>query len=452
MISNEKILIIDDEIDICQQLSGLLNDRGFSSKYFTSSEQGIDAFKQSSFSLVILDIWLNNSKFDGFQALEKIKEINETVPIIMISGHGNIETAVNSIKKGAYDFIEKPLDGDILIFKVTKALENYYLKNKINNSVKYKDYNYIAKSSSSKYVLSALKKITKTDSSVFLFGPHGSGKEFLARKIHFDSNRKNRNFKVMDFSNSGNLNIENQLFGNEQDKNQKVIGILDDVNGGTLLLKNVDKMSAKIQGKFLRILEEKKFYRIGGLASKNINLRFLASSTLSINELRKKVLRDDLLKKINFFEINIPNLGQRGEDLDDLVKEFIRETIISYRMDIKKVSIDIVPFFSDLSSLTNVSQLKKFIEWSIFMFSQDNAKQITKESVVNLLKGFLKNYNTSENENFFNFNLKDARETFEKKYLSYNLNKFDNNISKMSENIGMERTALYRKLKLLDIK
>ncbi len=452
MRDNEKILIIDDEIDICQQLSGLLNDRGFSSKYFTSTEEGIDAFKQYSFCLVILDIWLNNSKFDGFQALEKIKELNETVPVIMISGHGNIETAVNSIKKGAYDFIEKPLDGDILIFKVTKALENYYLKNKINNIVKYKDHNYIAKSDSAKHVLSALKKITNTDSSLFLFGSHGSGKEFLARKIHFESNRKNRNFRVMDFSNSENFNLENQLFGNEEKNNQKPIGILDEVNGGTLLLKNIDKMSSKIQGKFLRILEDKKFYRIGGLASKKINLRFLGSSTLSINELRRKVLREDLLNKINFFEINIPNLNQRGEDLNDLVTEFIKETLLFYKMNIEIISFDIVPFFSNLSCITNAAQLKKFIEWSIFMFSQDNTKQITKESVVNLLKGFLKNYNNNENDSFLNFNLKDARETFEKKYLSYNLNKFNNNISKMSESIGMERTALYRNLKSLDIK
>tara|TARA_B100000287_G_C20667334_1_gene792135 strand:+ start:6 stop:1118 length:1113 start_codon:yes stop_codon:yes gene_type:complete len=370
----------------------------------------------------------------------------------MISGHGNIETAVNSIKKGAYDFIEKPLDGDILIFKVTKALENYYLKNKINNIVKYKDHNYIAKSDSAKHVLSALKKITNTDSSVFLFGSHGSGKEFLARKIHFESNRKNRNFRVMDFSNSENFNLENQLFGNEEKNNQKAIGILDEVNGGTLLLKNIDKMSSKIQGKFLRILEDKKFYRIGGLASKKINLRFLGSSTLSINELRRKVLREDLLNKINFFEINIPNLNQRGEDLNDLVTEFIKETLLFYKMNIEIISFDIVPFFSNLSCITNAAQLKKFIEWSIFMFSQDNTKQITKESVVNLLKGFLKNYNNNENDSFLNFNLKDARETFEKKYLSYNLNKFNNNISKMSESIGMERTALYRKLKSLDIK
>ena len=172
------ILIIDDEVDICEQISGLLNDKGYETKSILSSEDGINAFKKKKYSLVILDIWLNNSKLDGFQTLEKIREINNNVPIIMISGHGNIETAVNSIKKGAYDFIEKPFDGDLLIFKVKKALENYDLKSRINKIYKNKNFNYIAKSDLSKKTLASLKKIIKTESSVFLNGQKGSGREF----------------------------------------------------------------------------------------------------------------------------------------------------------------------------------------------------------------------------------------------------------------------------------
>ena len=175
------ILIIDDEVDICEQISGLLNDKGYETKSIVSSEDGINAFKKKKYSLVILDIWLNNSKLDGFQTLEKIREINNNVPIIMISGHGNIETAVNSIKKGAYDFIEKPFDGDLLIFKVKKALENYDLKSRINKIYKNKNFNYIAKSDLSKKTLASLKKIIKTESSVFLNGQKGSGREFLAK-------------------------------------------------------------------------------------------------------------------------------------------------------------------------------------------------------------------------------------------------------------------------------
>ena len=282
-----KILIIDDEVDICEQLSGLLNDRGFSVKFCISSEDGIKELKKNSYSLVILDIWLNNSKFDGFQTLEKIKELNESVPIIMISGHGNIETAVNSIKKGAYDFIEKPFDGDLLIFKVSKALENFDLKNKVNNLHQFKNNNYVANSEASKKVLNSLNKISKTDSSILLSGLNGSGREFLARKIHFESNRNNKRFKVIDFSELDRVKTENKLFGSEEKGMIKYVGILEEVNGGTLFIKNIDKMNSKIQGKFLRVLEEKKYYRIGSVSPNNINLRIISSSNMLLNDLKK---------------------------------------------------------------------------------------------------------------------------------------------------------------------
>ena len=205
----------------------------------------------------------------------------------MISGHGNIETAVNSIKKGAYDFIEKPLDGDLLIFKVSKALENYDLKNKVNNLYQSKNNNYVANSEASKKVLNSLNKISKTDSSILLSGLNGSGREFLARKIHFESNRNNKRLKVIDFSELDRVKTENKLFGSEEKGIIKSIGILEEVNGGTLFIKNIDKMNSKIQGKFLRVLEEKKYYRIGSLSPNNINFRIISSSKMLLNDLKK---------------------------------------------------------------------------------------------------------------------------------------------------------------------
>ncbi len=451
----EKILIIDDEVDICDQLSGLLNDRGFSTKYYTSAEEGIREFKKNSYSLVILDIWLNNSKFDGFQALEEIKELNETVPIIMISGHGNIETAVNSIKKGAYDFIEKPLDGDLLVFKVSKALEIYDLKNKVNNFYQSKNNNYVANSEASKKVLSCLNKISKTDSSILLSGLNGSGREFLARKIHYESNRSNKRLKVIDFSDLDSVKIENELFGSEEKGIIKSVGILEEVNGGTLFIKDIDKMDPKVQGKFLRVLEEKKYYRIGSLSPNNINFRIISSSKMLLNELKKyRIFRSDLLKKINFFEIMVPSIKQRTEDINDLVKEFLSSSLVFHKMNIENVSNDVILFFSELVCVNNIAQLKKFIEWSVFMLSEIKNEKITKEKVINLLNGFLNEDNKTEKKNNFeylDYNIKQARESFEKNYLAYNLKKYNNNISQVSEKIGMERTALYRKLKLLKI-
>ncbi len=450
-----KILIIDDEIDICDQLSGLLNDRGFNVKYCISSESGIKEFKRNTYSLVILDIWLNNSKLDGFQTLEEIKELNEAVPIIMISGHGNIETAVNSIKKGAYDFIEKPLDGDLLIFKVSKALENYELKNKINNLYKSKNDNYIANSEASKKVLNSLKKISKTDSSILLSGLKGSGREFLARKIHIESNRSNRRLKTIDFSDLDRTKIENKLFGSEEKGIIKSIGIFEEVNGGTLFIKNIDKMDSKIQGKFLRVLEEKKYYRIGSLSPNNINFRIISSSKMLLNDLRKCVVfRSDLLNKINFYEIMVPSIKQRTEDIKDLVKEFLVKALRFHKLNVENVSNDAILFFSELVCVNNIAQLKKFIEWSVFMLSETENNKITKEKVINLLNGFLNGNSKREkidNLEYLDIEIKQARESFEKNYLTYNLKKYNNNISKVSQKIGMERTALYRKLKLLKI-
>jgi len=455
MNTNGKILIIDDEVDICDQLSGLLNDRGFKAKYCISSEQGINEFKKDAYSLVILDIWLNDSKFDGFQTLEQIKELNETVPIIMISGHGNIETAVNSIKKGAYDFIEKPFDGDLLIFKVTKALENYDLKTRVNNLYPSKNQNYIANSEASKKVLNSLNKISKTDSSILLSGLKGSGREFLARKIHFESNRKNKRIKVIDFYDLDKIKSENELFGSEEKGIITSLGIFEEVNGGTLFVKNIDKMSSKIQGKFLRVLEEKKYYRLGSLSPNNVDFRLISSSRILLNDLKKhEKIRNDLLKKINFFEITVPSIKQRTEDIYDLVKEFLLVSLDFHKMDIENVSNDAILFFSELVCVNSIAQLKKFIEWSVFMLSEVKNEIITKERVISLLSGFLNEdgkMDKNQNFEFLDFNLKQARESFEKNYLSYNLKKYNNNISKLSQKIGMERTALYRKLKLLKI-
>ena len=250
MNTRNEILIIDDEIDICKQISGLLNDKGFSSKYKFTAEDGLETFRKNEYSLVLLDIWLNNSKFDGFQTLEKIKYVNENIPVIMISGHGNIETAVNSIKKGAYDFIEKPFDSDLLIFKVKKAIENYELRKQLTNLNHNENSKFISNSIASKNVTNLLKKITKTESSVLFSGQNGSGREFLCKKIHSESNRRNRNLGTFDFKNVSDKDVEISLFGKEQNQIIEIAGIFEEVHEGSLFLRNIDLMSKKIQGKF----------------------------------------------------------------------------------------------------------------------------------------------------------------------------------------------------------
>ncbi len=451
---NNEILIIDDEVDICKQISGLLNDKGFSTKFKFTAEDALETFRKNEYSLVLLDIWLNNSKFDGFQTLEKIKNINIDIPVIMISGHGNIETAVNSIKKGAYDFIEKPFDSDLLIFKVKKALENYELKKKLINLNPNEDSRFVSNSIASKNVINSLKKIIKTDSSVLFSGQSGSGREFLSRKIHNESNRKNRNLRVFHFNNIIDKDIEISLFGKEQNQIIELTGIFEEVDGGSIILRDIECIPKKVQGKLLRILEEKKFYRIGGLSPISVNFRIIATSKHSLEKLKKKnILRNDLLKKINFFEIAVPSLINRTEDINDLVRIFLDEASSNFSLERKNISNEVIDFFSELECFNNILQLKKFIEWSLFMLCDNNEKLITKENLSNLIKSFLGDKKEfSNNDLIMNLKLKEARDDFEKNYLIFNLEKYNNNISKMSENIGMERTALYRKLKLMKIK
>ena len=444
---DSKILIIDDEPDICNQLCGLLNDIGYSCDKAYTSEKGLEIFKQKSFSLILLDIWLNNSKFDGFQALEKLQTIDQNIPVIMISGHGNIETAVNSIKKGAYDFIEKPFDSELLIFKIKKAIENYILRKKIEKfSRKDLDSEIVAISKSSKLLENKIREVSKTDSNIILIGDDGSGKEFVASKIHDYSHRSKKHFKSIDCKMDKNK-FEEQLFGSENNQVIKELGLLDEVNNGTVYFKNITMLSDKLQGKILRILDEKKYYRIGALNPNNLDIRVIASSKSNLIH----SLRRELLKKLNFATIEIPSLSNRKNDVESLIEIFATEIFIEKGLKIKKFSSEVISYLIDLDYFENIFQLKKFVEWIIVMLNNFDSEEIKLNDVIGLGTNLIDKRNFILDDSM-NMDIKKARENFEKKYLLFNLEKFKYNVSKMAEEIGMERTAIYRKLKLLNIK
>ena len=449
-----KILIIDDEIDICKQLSGLLNDLGYNSSYSNTAEEGIELFRTKNFSLVLLDILLNNSKFDGFQTLEKIKNINQDIPVIMISGHGNIETAVNSIKQGAYDFVEKPFDGDIIVFKIKKALETLFLKRKLSNFQKLKsNLDLVKKSQPSKELNDFINLNAKNDNNILLKGDAGSGKEFVASIIHNRSYRANKNFKIIN-CNKRKEDFENEFFGKEENKIIEIPGLLEEVNYGTLYLKNIDLMSTSTQGKLLRILEERKYYRIGSFSPISLNLRIIASSHKNYDDLNK-IIRKELLKQLNFTQINIPTLEDRIDDFDDLLKIFIKQSSEKRNIKNQQFSNDLIENLKEVGTFSNFSQLEKFIDWLVIMFEKRNVDIISKEIFEKLI---IKICNLNQNifdtdvDQLFNLTIKDARDIFEKKFLIYNLKKFKYNVSLLSSKIGMERTALYRKIKSMNIK
>ena len=449
-----EILIIDDEIDICKQLSGLLNDLGYNSSYSNTAEEGIELFRAKNFSLVLLDILLNNSKFDGFQTLEKIKNINQDIPVIMISGHGNIETAVNSIKQGAYDFVEKPFDGDIIVFKIKKALENLFLKRKLSNFQKLKsNLNLVKTSKSSKELNNFINLNAKNENNILLKGDAGSGKQFIASIIHNKSYRANKNFKIID-CNKKKEDFENEFFGKEENKIIEIPGLLEEVNYGTLYLKSIDLMSSSTQGKLLRILEERKYYRIGSFSPISLSLRIFASSHKNSDHLNG-IIRKDLLKQLNFTQINVPNLEDRIEDFDDLLKIFIKQSSEKRNLKTQNLSNDLIKNLKEANIFSNFSQLEKFIDWLVVMFEKKDVEIISKEIFDKLIT---KTLNLSQNlyekndDKLFNLKIKDARDSFEKKFLIYNLKKFKYNVSLLSSKIGMERTALYRKIKSMNIK
>lgn len=449
-----EILIIDDEIDICKQLSGLLNDLGYNSSYSNTAEEGIELFRTQNFSLVLLDILLGNSKFDGFQTLEKIKNINQDIPVIMISGHGNIETAVNSIKQGAYDFVEKPFDGDIIVFKIKKALETLFLKRKLSNFQKLKsNLDLVIKSQSSKELDDFINLNAKNDNNILLKGDTGSGKQFVASIIHNRSYRVNKNFKIIN-CNKRKEDFENEFFGKEENKIIEIPGLLEEVNYGTLYLKNIDLISTSTQGKLLRILEERKYYRIGSFSPISLNLRIIASSHKNFDDLNK-IIRKELLKQLNFTQINIPTLEDRLDDFDDLLKIFIKQSFEKRNINNQQLSNDLIENLKEVGAFSNFLQLEKFVDWLVIMFEKSNIDIISKEIFEKLIIKICNlNQNTfdTDGDQLFNLKIKDARDIFEKKFLIYNLRKFKYNVSLLSSKIGMERTALYRKIKSMNIK
>ena len=448
------ILIIDDEIDICDQISGLLGDEGYSTFSVQDSDQALKILDSKDINLVILDIWLNNSKLDGFKTLNKIKNFNELIPVLMISGHGNIETAVNAIKNGAYDFIEKPFDLDILIYKVKKALENIDLKIKINELTNISHQKLICNSVATKSLQNIIIKVAKTESSILITGPSGSGKEIVAKEIHNLSNRNKKPFGILSCANLNPESLEKELFGSESYDGILKYGILEKLNGGTILFDQIEDMPLKSQGKIVRFLEDQKITRIGGDNSFIVNVRIIATTKENLgNLIDDNKFREDLFFKLNVMPIQVPQLRDRLEDIEDLCNIFLTDYIKKNNLKRKTFSKDCIEYFKMIKFSGNVRQLKNLVEWILTMLSDNKKTNIYFGDLPQDIKNFLVDKNNNENlsKDFSSHTLKEAKEIFEKKYIQHQLVKFNNNVTKVSDFIGMERTALYRKIKNLKI-
>ena len=445
-----EILIIDDNPDIRNILNDLISDAGYKTRVAANYNQALKEIDKKLPEVAIIDVKLDKGDNDGIELLNHIKQKNKDIPVIIISGHANIEMAVKSLKSGAFEFIQKPFDKERLMNFIKRASENYNLikQNKYLETKLFHSFDLIGSSNNINKINDQIQKVSTTESRVFICGPTGSGKELIARKIHKISNRKNKPFIILNGALLDVKKYEQELFGEEKEDGSISYGALEKSSGGILLIDEVSEIPLETQSKILRVLTDQKFKRINGNHDIKVDVRIICSSSTDINyEISQGNFREDLFHRLNVFQINIEPLNKRAQDIPLLIKYFSEKIAENYNL--KKFVIDPNNHnLIDYSWPGNVRELRNLIE-RIAILSPDSP-----EKIFSIIKESLK---ISEGENVFHEKslsvpLKEARENFEKKYLSSQLKKFGGNISKMAKFIGMERSALHRKLKGLNIK
>ena len=445
-----EILIVDDNADIRNIINELIIDAGYKTRVAANYNQALAEIDNNLPDVAILDVKLDKGDNDGIELLSHIKSKNKDIPVIIISGHANIEMAVKSLQHGAFEFIEKPFDQNRLLNFISRAVENYNLKkeNKEYENKLFSSYDFIGNSKNILNINEQIKKISLTDSRVFINGPSGTGKELIARKIHKKSTRNKKPFVVLNGALLDSNKYELELFGEEKDNGTISYGALEKADKGSLLIDQISEIPLNIQSKILRVLTDQKFKRVNGNNDINVDVRIMCSSSKDlINEIEIGNFREDLFHRINVFQINIAPLNQRISDIPLLIKYFSKK--ISENYNIKELDIDENnSYLLNHNWQGNVRELRNLIE-RIAILQPEN-----KEKISNIIKESLKNSNFDNNneENKLSVPLKEAREKFEKEYLTIHLKKFKGNISKTANFVGMERSALHRKLKGLGIR
>ena len=447
---SKEILIVDDNLDIRNILNDLIIDAGYETRVAANYNQALSEIDKKMPDVAILDVKLDKGDNDGIQLLSHIKSKDKNVPVIMISGHANIEMAVNSLKHGAFEFVEKPFDRARLLNFINRAVENLNLKNQneeYENKL-FSSYDLIGESKNISNIRDQIEKISITESRIFINGPSGSGKELIARKIHKKSKRNNNPFIIINGALLDKDKYELELFGEEKNDGSISYGALEKANKGTLLVDQVTEVPLDIQSKILRVLTDQKFKRVNGNNDINVDVRIICSSSKNLkNEIELGNFREDLFHRLNVFEINIDPLSQRISDIPLLINYFVKK--ISENYNIKTFEIDQNnSYILNHEWHGNVRELRNLIERIAIL--QPN----TQDKISNIIKESLKSgiNNNKFNENDLSVPLKEAREKFEKEYLTIQLKKFNGNISKTASFVGMERSALHRKLKGLGIK
>lgn len=453
------ILIVDDEGDIRALIAGILEDEGYSTREAASSDEALEGIRARRPSLVVQDIWLQGSRLDGLGVLEAIKLDHPEVPVVMISGHGTIETAVQAIKQGAYDFIEKPFKADRLLLVVDRAIEAARLRRE-NEELKLRAGSageLIGASSAIAQARQSIDKVAPTNSRVLITGPAGSGKEVVARLIHTRSRRAEGPFIVLNCAAMHPDRMEIELFGTEHGLDgphtARKIGTFEQAHGGTLLLDEVADMPLETQGKIVRVLQDQMFERVGGGKRVEVDVRVIATTNRDLQtEMAEGNFREDLFYRLNVVPVKMPSLRDRKEDIPALARQFMHNAASMAGVQPRPISEDAQAALQAYDWPGNVRQLRNVVDWLQIMAPGDSHEPIRADMLPSeigaITPAVLRWEKSSE---IMTLPLREARELFEREYLLAQVNRFAGNISRTSAFVGMERSALHRKLKLLGV-
>ncbi|MFZ3359867.1 MAG: sigma-54 dependent transcriptional regulator [Xanthobacteraceae bacterium] len=451
------ILIVDDEADIRELVAGILQDEGHGTRTARDSDDALGAVVARRPNLVFLDIWLQGSRLDGLQLLDSLKADHPELPIVMISGHGNIETAVSAIKRGAYDFIEKPFKADRLLLVAERALENSRLKREVRElkQIAPLGATLVGHSPSANQLRQTIEKVAPTNSRILIVGPAGSGKELAARTIHGNSARANGPFVVINAAAITPEHMEVELFGVEGGNGaaSRKIGALEEAHGGTLFIDEIADMPRETQNKILRVLVDQTFQRVGGSTKVTVDVRIVSSTSRNIEaDIAAGKFREDLYHRLSVVPIRVPGLAERRDDIPELVEYFMSQIASTTGLPKRNVGADALAVLQSHDWPGNVRQLRNNIERLMILAGGGPDAVITASMLPQDVGSMIPNMpNGNGGEHLMSLALREAREVFEREYLLAQINRFGNNISRTAEFVGMERSALHRKLKALGI-